>query len=373
FIKWSTAESRLKDQFFNPGFYRQLSQTLARIDPGIDAKKFHQACIKNLAGMELKQRMQHTADVCRQFFPDHYPAALKRLYAYAATLKGNSFSYMFMPDFVARYGTHDFKRSLQALRDFTQYSSSELAIRVFLQHDLERTLAVINKWTDNENTHIRRLASEGTRPRLPWAIQVRALRDTPELCFPILQDLHADNEKYVQKSVANHLNDMSKDHPEKMLRLVKSWDNSKQSTQWIIRHAARTLVKQGHRTALDLFGATQKPQIELRVFRLRSNKLSLGDNLEFELQLVSRAKQPQQLIVDYRIHYVKASGRTSPKVFKLKMTTLPPRQTLSLDKQHPLKNFTTRKHYSGRHQIELLINGASIKTLPFQLDAGQAI
>ncbi|WP_455207861.1 DNA alkylation repair protein [Kaarinaea lacus] len=357
----------LKDQFFSAGFYRQLGQTLARIDPAIDAKIFYRACVRKLSELELKQRMQRTAEVCHQFFPDNYAEALKRLYAYAETLNDNSFSYMFMPDFVARYGTHDFKRSMQALKDFTQYSSSELAIRVFLQQDLERTLTVIKKWTHDKNVHIRRLTSEGTRPRLPWAMQVKTLLDKPEHCFPILQELKADNEKYVQKSVANHLNDVSKDHPDKMLRLVNGWDDTNQSTQWIIRHAARTLVKQGNSEALALFGATQKPNVKLQKFKLHSTKLNLGEDLIFELELVSLARQPQQLIVDYRIHYVKASGRTSPKVFKLKMTTLKPGQSLTLRKKHSLKNFTTRKHFSGLHQIELLINGNQMKAMPFHL------
>ncbi len=322
--------------------------------------------------MELKQRVQHTADICRQFLPDNYPQALKRLYAYAATLNENSFSYMFMPDFVARYGTHDFKRSMQALKDFTQYSSSELAIRVFLQDDLDRTLSILKKWTNSENVHIRRLTSEGTRPRLPWAVRIKAFLEKPSYCFPILQDLKADHEKYVQKSVANHLNDISKDHPEKMLQLVKSWDGNNQSTQWIIRHAARTLIKKGNRQALALFGAGEKPKIKLRKFALNASELQLGNDLEFELELVSCANQAQQLIIDYRIHYVKASGRTSPKVFKLKTAMLKPRQSLTLRKKHSVKNFTTRKHYSGRHQIELLINGVRIKNLHFHLDAGRA-
>ena len=314
----------LKDQFYNAAFYRQLSQDLSDIDPNIDARRFYKACTKNLSTLELKQRMQRTADVCWQFFPDNYNDSLKRLYAYAERINENKFCYMFMPDFIARYGAHDFKRSMQALKDFTEYSSSELAIRVFLENDLDRTLAIVKKWTGNKNVHIRRLASEGTRPRLPWAIRINALLGKPELCIPILQDLKSDNEKYVQKSVANHLNDISKDHPQKMLNLVKSWNTNEQSINWIIQHASRTLIKQGNRQALALFGADQKPNIAIKKFKLNSRKLLLGDNLVIELEINSQEKQPQQLIVDYKIHYVKASGRTSQKVFKLKKTTLNP-------------------------------------------------
>jgi 3-methyladenine DNA glycosylase AlkC len=357
----------LKDQFFNTAFYRQLSRAFARIDPDINEKKFYQACVRNLSAMELKQRMQHTADVCHEFLPNDYPQALKRLYAYAETIHKNSFSYMFMPDYVARYGAHDFKRSMQALQDFTRHSSSELAIRIFLQQDLERSLSFIRQWTDHENVHVRRLASEGTRPRLPWAMQIKALRDTPEYCFSILQALHTDSEKYVQKSVANHLNDISKDHPDKMLRLIKNWDQRSKSTQWIVRHGARTLVKQGHKQALALFGAAHKPDIGISSFKLGAKKLVLGDDLEMGLVLVSQAKKLQQLVIDYRIHYVKASGRTSPKVFKWKTATLQPGQSLMLSKKHSLKNFTTRKHYPGQHRIELLINGLPMKAATFHL------
>lgn len=360
----------LKDQFFNANFYRELSRTFARIDPAIDAKNFYQACIKNLAQRELKQRMQHTADVCQAFFPDSYPQALKRLYAFAETIESNSFSYMFMPDFVARYGSHDFRRSMQALQDFTQYSSSELAVRIFLQQDLQRSLAVIKQWTRYENPHIRRLASEGTRPRLPWAMQVKALRDKPEHCFPILHALRTDDEKYVQKSVANHLNDISRDHPDKMLRLVKSWSDNKNS-QWIIRRGARTLVKQGNKQALALLGATAKPAITINNFKLSPTKLQLGDSIKLALDLASTTKRSQKLVIDYRIHYVKAAGRTSPKVFKWKTTTLSPEQTLSLSKKHALKDFTTRKHYTGQHRLELLINGTTMKTATFKLNVAQ--
>ena len=358
----------LKDQFFNAAFYRQLSQDLSSIDSNIDASKFYRACTKDLSVLELKQRMRRTADVCRQFFPDNYPEALKRLYAYSDVINENKFCYMFMPDFVARYGAHDFKRSIQALKDFTEYSSSELAIRVFLQNDFHRTLGVIKKWTSNSNVHIRRLTSEGTRPRLPWAMRIKTLLDKPDHSFPILQDLKSDNEKYVQKSVANHLNDISKDHPQKMLKLIKSWDTAEDSINWIVRHGSRTLIKQGNSEALALFGANQKPNITIRKFKLNSKKLVLGDDLTIELELKSLAKQSQQLIIDYKIHYVKASGKTSPKVFKLKKTVLNPGQSQHLVKKHAFKDFSTRKHYTGQHQIELLVNGNSIKTLSFHLD-----
>lgn len=362
----------LKDQFFNVAFYRQLSQDLSVIDPDIDARQFYRACTKDLSKLELKQRMQRTTDVCRQFFPDNYADALKRLYAYADMINENKFCYMFMPDFVARYGAHDFKRSMQALKDFTEYSSSELAIRVFLQNDFDRSLGVVKKWTSNKNVHIRRLASEGTRPRLPWAMRVKALLDKPDHCFPILQDLKADHEKYVQKSVANHLNDISKDHPQKMLNLVKSWDANQKSINWIIRHASRTLIKQGNNQALAIFGADKKPEIKIRKFKLNSRKLALGDNLNIELELHSLGKQPQQLIIDYKIHYVKASGRKSPKVFKFRKTTLNPGQALSLLKIQAFKDLSTRKHYTGQHEIELLINGNSMKSMSFHLDTGQS-
>jgi len=358
----------LKDQFFNVAFYRQLSQDLAVIDPDIDAQRFYRACTKDLSDLELKQRMQRTADVCRQFLPDNYADALKRLYAYADMINENKFYYMFMPDFVARYGSQDFRRSMQALKDFTEYSSSELAIRVFLQNDLDRSLGVIKKWTSNKNVHIRRLASEGTRPRLPWAMRIKALLEKPDHCLPILQDLKADDEKYVQKSVANHLNDISKDHPQKMLKLVKSWDTNEPSINWIIRHASRTLIKQGNRQALALFGADQKPNITIKKFKLNSRKLVLGDDLIIELELNSLGKQAQQLIIDYKIHYVKASGRISPKVFKLKKTTLNSGQSLSLTKKQSFKDFSTRKHYTGQHKIELLINGNNMKSMSFHLD-----
>ena len=357
----------LKDQFYNPAFYRKLSRQLSVIYPDMNANRFYQDCIKELDNLELKQRMTRTSEVCRKFLPDNYASALKVLYEFADTLEDNKFSYMFMPDFVARYGRHDFKRSIQALKDFTQYCSSELAIRVFLQDDFERALKIIKKWTQDDNVHVRRLSSEGTRPRLPWAVRISQLIENPQHCFPILEDLQQDKEKYVQKSVANHLNDISKDHPQMMLKLVKNWNYTISPTDWIVRHGSRTLIKQGNKQALGFFGADKKPNIRLQQCKLSKRKLILGDDLQFHVTLTSLATTTQKLVIDYKIHYLKASGSKTPKVFKLKNIKLKTGETVEISKKHAFKDFTTRKHYSGEHQLELVINGTSMKTINFHL------
>ena len=359
----------LKDQFYNPTYYKQLSKNLHAVDPSIDEHRFYKACTKDLNKLELKQRISHTSGVCRQFFPDNYRDALKILYAYAEQIQSNSFADIFMPDYVARYGTHDFKRSMQALKDFTCYSTSELAIRVFLENDYDRAMTVVKKWSSDKDHHVRRLSSEGTRPRLPWASQVKYLLDHPENNFPILEALKQDEDKYVQKSVANHLNDISKDHPGQLLSLIKKWDRSIDTTEWIIRHGTRTLVKQGNEQTLSLLGINPNPKVKIHNFTLSKSRLALGDSLSFKLKISSLAKTSQKLVVDYKVHYKKSSGKTNPKVFKLKTFNLNPSDSITLQKKHLFKDFTTRKHYSGKHMIEIMVNGKSQKTLSLILAA----
>ena len=359
----------LKDQIYNPSFFKQLSKNLHGVYPAINQKKFYAACVIDLDKLELKQRTTRTTDVCKAFFPDNYKDALNILYAYSETIDGNSFADIFMPDYVARFGIQDFRRSMKALRDFTRYSTSELAIRVFLDNDYARTMETIKKWTDDKDFHVRRLSSEGTRPRLPWAQQVNELLRSPDNNFSILDALKYDDEKYVQKSVANHINDISKDHPDKLMDFLTDWDTSNDTVNWIVKHGTRTLIKQGNKRAFKKLGVATRPKIKLSRFTLDKSSIALGDKLGIEFKLDSTSKTDQLLVVDYKIHYQKASGKTSAKVFKLKTFQLAPGNSVNLQKKHLFKNFTTRKHYSGKHQVEIIVNGKSQKTLPFMLTA----
>ena len=256
---------------------------------------------------------------------------------------------------------------MEALRHFTRFGSAEFAIRHFLIDDLERTLAVMRQWAEDDDAHVRRLASEGCRPRLPWSFRLRAVVEDPTLTWPILERLRADPSPYVRKSVANHLNDIGKDHPDWVIERLSGWDQGDERTAWIVRHALRTLVKKGDRRALALVGTTGKARLRVAAFAVSPRQVVLGGSVKVEAELVSTAETAQSLIADYRVHYVKASGATSPKVFKLKTFDLPAGGRASLSIRRPMRDFTTRRHHPGHHRVELIVNGETVAEAGFDL------
>ncbi|MGE0268590.1 MAG: DNA alkylation repair protein [Candidatus Omnitrophota bacterium] len=355
----------LKDIYTNEDIFRQLADDLHAAYPPLKKKEFFNALVKGLDQLELKARLERAADTCRQFLPSDYPQALDVLYKFAEG-KDNRLVYLFLPMFVAKYGLGHYRLSMKAIRDFTQYSSSEEGVRAFLCADLKETLRLMNEWTRSTNTHIRRLASEGCRPRLPWAGKIPALIEQPGLTWTILETLKADPEKYVQKSVANHINDISKDHPDWVVERVRRWDLSHPSTEWIVRHGTRSLIKQGHKGALALFGHARKPNVKLQNVRFDKTVRS-GETARLTGEFVSAAKQPQPLVIDYRVHFCKKSGAQNPKTFKWRKITLGPGETIPVSVKYTFKDLTTRKHYPGPHAWQFMINGEFFPVYSFHL------
>lgn len=227
----------------------------------------------------------------------------------------------------------------------------------------------MHAWAEHKDEHVRRLASEGCRPRLPWGKRLQELIDDPMPIIAVLEKLKDDSSEYVRRSVANNLNDIAKDHPELVIKICKRWSKGKTvQREWIIRHATRSLVKAGHPDVFPLLGYTQRPKVALKEIKLSDSTLKLGQTLEFCAQLTSNANKEQSLVIDYAIHYVKANGTTSPKVYKLKNVSLQPNETLLLQKKQPFKSISTRTFYSGEHRLELLINGVAIAEKSFNLN-----
>lgn len=351
---------------FNPAFYRALATEIGKVYPALDEEAFYAHAIQELDTLELKDRMRRATETCRAFLPPEYPAALEILKTVAPQVP-TGFVSIFFPDFVALYGLDHFELSMEALKYFTPFSSAEFAIREFLRQDFDRTIQVMYQWAEDEDPHVRRLASEGSRPRLPWSFQLKNLVEDPSPAFPILEKLNQDPELYVRKSVANHLNDISKDHPEKVLAWIRTWDRSHPHTEWIVKQGARTLIKQGHPGALELRGFSPDPQVEVLKFTTLPESLQLGETLQLAATLRSTSDQDQQLAIDYSIHYVKKSGNPSEKVFKWKEMELPAGATVEISKKQVVKDFSTRKHYPGFHRIELIINGQKPSSSGFEL------
>lgn len=258
----------------------------------------------------------------------------------------------------------DFDDALQLLAELTPRLSAEFAIRRLLAHDLDRALERILPWTTHPDEHVRRLASEGTRAYLPWAIRVPALTARPEATLPILDALHADESEYVRRSVANHLNDLARHAPELVVATAGRWHG--EGSEWVVRHGLRTLIKKADPGALALLGFAPVA-VEVGAPVLTEARVPLPGTLAFSVSVRNASAVPARLAVDYLVHYRKANGTLAPKVFKLAVAELAPGETRVFAKRHALRPMTTRVHHLGRHALEVQVNGARSGLTPFEL------
>ncbi len=349
-------------EMFNAARFAMVADEMTAIDPQFDRKRFLALALVDLEDLSLWQRLRRMTECFHVLLPTDYRKSLDLLHALAPRM-GSGFVTLFLPDFVSLYGQQDFEASMKSLKFFTPFGSSEFGVREFLRRDLRRTLTVMETWSRDPDPEVRRLASEGCRPRLPWSFQLVELVADPTPTLPILENLQADSSRYVRKSVANHLNDITKNHPEWVLDRLAGWPLEQTHTAWIARHALRTLIKKGHPRALHHIGATPRTEVAVSVTEVTVEppQVRLGDRLTLGCHLHSHAATAQRLVVDYRIHYVKKSGLTSPKVFKWKEVTLAPGEGLSLSRTQVIRDFTTRTHHAGRHEVEMLVNGQVFK------------
>ncbi len=356
----------LKDMF-NAARYRALADELSTLEPTFNAEVFLAHTLTGLATRELMDRMRRTSTGVALALPLPYREQLVVLRALAPRIQHN-FVGIFLSDFVAQHGLSpaDTPASLDALHFFTRFGSAEFAIRSFILRDPAASLAVLQSWTTSDDEHVRRLASEGSRPRLPWGARLQFLVADPSPTLPILTALRADDSLYVRKSVANHLNDISKDHPDLVIELVSSWDRSDARTAWIIRHGLRTLVKRGYPRALGLLGAGAEPLLRASL-SVSPNRIQLGDTITISATLVSTSTVPQSLLVDYVVHYARTIGKASEKVFKWTQLDLGAQEALTLIKRQTIRDFSTRRHHPGKHRIELQINGRRLAETAFSL------
>jgi 3-methyladenine DNA glycosylase AlkC len=352
---------------FDAARYRTLANELARLSPAFDRERFIAHTLEGLASRELMDRLRRTTEAVALSLPGDYPSQLAVLRSLAPRIEHN-FVGIFLSDFVAQYGIDDIDTSLEALKFFTRFGSAEFAIRPFIERNPSHTLAVMKKWSSDPDEHVRRLASEGSRPRLPWGMRLQSFVADPSPTLPILETLRADPSLYVRKSVANHLNDISKDHPDIVLGLVSAWDRSSPHTAWIVKHGLRTLIKRGHRPALELLGAGAAPRLDA-TFTVSPKRIQLGDTVSLSATLVSTSSHAQSLLIDYVVHYARASGKASEKVFKWTQLELASGETVVLTKRQIIRDFSTRRHHVGHHLVELQINGRRVVEAGFMLSA----
>lgn len=354
----------------------RISGSLLRTIPGFPVEDFSAQAMDGILDLELKDRVRHLVGVLH----DYLPADFAETAGILIGLKDNwtagdpddklrGFAAWPVIDYIGEYGLSHPKEALAALRELTPFFSAEFAIRPFIIRHPDITFRHLQEWTDDPDEHVRRLVSEGSRPRLPWGQQLPAIIEDPSDTLELLEKLKDDRSEYVRRSVANHLNDISKDHPDTVVAVCRRWQkNTGPERLWIIRHATRTLVKAGHPAVFGLLGFTDKPQLELESLQLASDTVKMGESLEFALRLNSTGKEQQKVVIDYAIHHVKANGKTSPKVFKLRTLEIAPGETVEFVKRHAIRPITTRKYYPGEHAVEVLVNGKSYGVETFALN-----
>jgi 3-methyladenine DNA glycosylase AlkC len=339
---------------YNKEFINRLVKTIQQEHKKFDGKNFTKKIFnKGWKDKELKQRMRHICECLQQFLPQDYAKALKILKPVSENFSG--FEPMFFPDFVEVYGLNRFEESMRALAHFTKYSSSEFAVRPFLIKEPKKMMKQMEKWALSKNEHHRRLASEGCRPRLPWAFALPEFKKNPAAVLKILEKLKNDESEYVRKSVANNLNDISKDHADLVLALAKKWLGKSKKTDWVVKHGCRTLLKKGDARALKLF-AILKPKHVL-VQKLKIDKtVKRGQRLGFSFELISSKKQLGKLRIEYVINFMKKNGEQAPKVFKISEAEVLTKEK-KVNKEHSFKLISTRKYYPGEHGLFVIVNG----------------
>ncbi|HWN31298.1 MAG TPA: DNA alkylation repair protein [Pseudonocardia sp.] len=265
---------------------------------------------------------------------------------------------------------HEFEAGLALLARLTSRLTGEFAIRTFLDADLDRTLSVVRGWTGHPDEHVRRLASEGTRPRLPWARRVRAITDRPAAAIELLDTLYRDESDYVRRSVANHLNDVSRLDAALATGTARRWLAEPDAhTASVVRHALRILVKAGDPDALALLGFEPPAGIVLSGFALTGSTVELGGGLGFAFSVANHGAEPARLAIDYVIHHRKANGTLAPKVFKLTTRTLDPGAAATIERTHSFRPISTRRYYPGGHAVEIQVNGTRLGRHEFLLAA----
>ena len=351
--------------FFNRRLIQSIAGELRAAHPAFAQARFVTACLAGLDELELTARAGQVAEMMRRYLPQDFAAASEIIVRSLGPELGRTDDFGFAPFrylphvlFVGRYGLEDFDSAMQAQYQLTKRFSAEWSIRAFLSKYPEATCQRLLLWAGDTSVHVRRLVSEGTRPRLPWAPRLPAFQADPRPVLRLLERLKDDPERYVQRSVANNLNDIGKDHPDLVIEVCKRWSiDAPAGRQWIVKHALRSLVKAGHRGALAILGYAAAPKIEIVSAGFQPRRVRLGAVVRFAFELVSTARHEQELLVDFAVHFVKANGLRRPKVFKLRKVQLAPRGRIPLAGQVSFASMTTRTPQPGRHLIEVLING----------------
>jgi 3-methyladenine DNA glycosylase AlkC len=359
---------------FGASVPRAIAAMIRAVHQDFPQDQFLRDALAGYGTLSLTARAAQIAEALHRHLPADYPRALDILLASASQEHDHRASngmsgFLFMPHllFVARQGLDHFEESMRAQHALTQRFTAEFSIRAFLEKHPERTLAQLRTWTQDSSHHVRRLVSEGTRPRLPWAPRLRAFQRDPRLVLELLELLKDDPDPYVRRSVANNLNDIGKDHPALLNRVATRWlRGAGAGRRWIVSHALRSAVKRADAGALRVLGYGRAPRIRISEVRIEPPQPRIGGRVHVSFGIRNTARHEQRLLVDLVIHFVKARG-ASAKTFKLKCLELLPGVSTRVGKAISLRQQTTRRHYPGMHRVDALVNGERFRLGSFQL------
>lgn len=368
---------------FNVPFFDRFTKDLKRVIDDFDAHEFvFRIMDDGWENREYKQRIAHMATILKDFLPADYKEAIAKIIELLDYVEmtnpdfskiddtkfGLTLEYgAVLDNYVEQYGLDDYETSVKAIEKITQFTSCEFVTHSFIVKYPDAMMAQMLVWSNHHHWGVRRLASEGCRPRLPWAIALSDLKKNPAPILPILENLKNDSARSVRLSVANNLNDISKDNPEVVIDLAKKWFGKSKEVDWIVKHGCRTLLKRGNPEIMELFGLGAVESISIENFQVLTPEVKVGNSLEFSFNLLNNNKKKTKIRLEYGVYYQKANGTLVKKVHKISEKEYAENSTKQITRKHSFKVVTTRKFHPGLHRVAVIINGKEFEKHNFEL------
>ncbi|MGB0390886.1 MAG: DNA alkylation repair protein [Salibacteraceae bacterium] len=360
---------------YNENFFKRFIAGFKKVYPSFNESSFlNDVYDSHWNERELKQRMRHISMTLDAHLTNDYASNVKLLVDSIPFLKEqgfqpNNLEFIIYPDYLEVFGLDHYATSISAMETITQFVSCEFGIRPFIIKYESEMAKQMYRWTFHESEHVRRLASEGVRPRLPWAMGIESFKKDPIIVFSILDNLKDDESEYVRRSVANNWNDISKDHPRRVIEMAKEWLGFSKERDKLVKHACRTLLKQGDKEIMSLFGFGNIDQLNVNNFRVKTPTVKVGGILEFDFEVQNTSLSDTLLRLEYGVYYQKANGSLSRKVYKISEKKYGSMSSVSVTRKQPFKIITTRKLHLGPHQVSIIINGIELEKRNFNLIA----
>lgn len=368
----------LLKNMYSPRFISECADSLCRIYPAFQKELFAKKIMSNgWESKELKERVYHMSSVLYELLPENFEQTCKIFEQLINDVNKEqegryTFPYMFIPDYIEKYGINNYETSIKYIEFVTRFISCEFAVRPFILKYGNKMVNQMVIWSKHKDENVRRLSSEGIRPRLPWAMALTEFKKDPSPILPILENLKSDPSEFVRRSVANNLNDISKDNPQIVLEIVQGWKGLSKETDWIIKHGCRSLLKQGNQNILEHYGLNNK-NIGLQGFKIEKSKIPMEGTLSFSFTILNKNKSPKNIRIEYAMYFKRLNGKYSKKVFKISEKEYAPNEKALIVRKHSFKVISTRKYYDGEQQLSIIINGQENKPIPFYLDKKQLI